>query len=581
MVHGLGASGVNSIKLSIIWSSRSRRLRNGTWLNWQSRFNRFFRAKRWLAVLVMVASSELAIGDGKAGRPDESVPAADLIDPLPLEPAAPPDPIRGQARRDGNAIDRFIEASWAEYGVKPARQADDYTFARRVYLDIAGVIPTYEQMERYLNHGRNRRTKLIDRLLQSNRYADHWAVFWGDLFREKANVEGAERFAFRDYIRTSLADNKPYDVWVREMLSATGRADEVPAATFLLAHGSKPEELTLTTTQVFLGVQLRCAECHDHPFEAWKQTDYLGMREFFRGTVQRRVAHDDDASGGDGNGPYGMEVRQNRKESRGRFVTGASSALGSGREGLAELLTRKDNPYFARVAVNRIWAVMFGVGLVNPPDGFSLWNPPSHPMLLDWLALEFIENGYDLQHVIRLICNSRTYQLASHGAGAPLSSSPPTIELFAQMPLKRMTAEQLHDSVLVACGLVQSDGAWRPAIEKPFPAGPGSFLNTFGSHARETIQERDTAVTIPQALTLLNGNFLNRAVQMHPTHPVRRWLEAAVPRREVVRRLFISTLSRPPTDDERDDVLDVAQTESTWADVQWALINTREFMFVH
>ncbi len=540
--------------------------------NDRHRSGRFLRTLGVLGLAVLTVAMAVVV---VAEPPAYSGDSEKLIAPLPLEKPSVPD----ASGRLNNEIDQFIANRWSDRGVRSAPLCDDLTFVRRVYLDIAGVIPNIRQVNAFKGEGYNRRSKLIDELLGSDRYADHWSTFWGDLLRERTRIRGADPFAFRDYIRDALAKNRPYDQWVREMVAAEGTPIDNLAAAFVLTNGDDRDELTISTTQVFMGVQLKCAQCHDHPFEAWKQSDYEGMRAFFDGT-RRRIAVDEEVE------RNGRKVRRrifeviDRDRGTGRFVTEATSGKGRGRQGLADLLTDRWNPYFARTAVNRLWAKLFGAGLVSPPDGFSPMNPPSHPDLLDWLAVEFVENGYDLKSMIRLMCNARTYQLASHGGRRP-GEIPDHERLFEKMSLRRMTAEQLHDSLLVTTGLIGSNRrALQPAIEQNHPPRPGSFLATFGAHDRRTIHERSTDATIPQALTLLNGPFINRAVRMHERHPTRLWLDMGVSRQETMNALFLNTLTREPTGQERKFALEIAQNAEGWSDVHWALINTPEFMFI-
>ncbi len=504
-----------------------------------------------------------------------SDPESKIVRPLPAEPPRPP---RLDSGMFNNDIDRFIAARWKEFDAAPARVADDWTFIRRVALDIGGVIPPLETIGRFMaNRKRVDREEVIDHLLDSDRYADHWTTFWGDWLCEETHSEGAAPFAFRDYIRSSLKANKPYDAWVREMIVGEGDAG---AAGLILRQRNRADELTIAVSQVFLGTQLKCAQCHDHPFEPWLQTDFLAMQAFWKGTRLQPI----EAPAGDSQTPGGTRryltvADGGRPSAEARFITGAASEQ-TGRRALAELMTRRDNPYFARVAVNRLWAKLMGTGLVNPTDGFTPRNPPSHPELLDWLAVTFVDSGYDLKQIIRLICNSRTYQLETRGGRR--GGAPDDLPLFETMQLRRLTAEQLHDSILICCGLYGTGQQWRPAIESRYPAPPGSFLATFGSHDRQTIHERDADGTIPQALELLNGWFLNNAVS-GAQHPARGWTRAGDSRETVATKLFLLTLTREPTPYELSTVLGSIKTgnpDENWADVHWALINTREFMFI-
>lgn len=510
--------------------------------------------------------------------PPQPKPHAPIISSLPQ--AKPPVP--RVSVRTHNPIDNFLAARWRAERARPAPLSDDPTFARRAWLDIAGIIPTLDDLRRFLKRDRAHRAKLIDDLLDSSRYPDHWTAFWGDLLRETSRIQGAPDFAFRDYIRQALRENRPYDRWVRQMIAASGSPAEEPATAFILRNNVDPTELTVSVTQVFLGTQLKCVQCHDsNTAEPWTQDHFLGVAGFFAGT-RRRLDHTESFTTRNGKKRQRkvFAVRDLRK-AKGRFFTGAESDLGSGRPGLADLVTRADNPYFARVAVNRLWAKLMGAGLVEPLDAFGPDNPPSHPRLLDYLALEFVESGYDLKHIIRLICNSRAYQLDSARGYPPARDNR---RLFAQHVLRRLTAEQLWDSVLVCCGLHRLDpNRFAFAIDQFYPPRPNSFLAVFEAHDRKTIHERNTDATIPQALTLMNGPFLNRAVRIHRFHPLHKWRSSGDPPRTIARKLFRNTLSREPTAQELKTTLRyLPQTnrDPSWSDVHWALINTREFMFI-
>jgi hypothetical protein len=497
-----------------------------------------------------------------------------ILDPLPETKPAPPT-VNGYAVH--NEIDNFIAAGWSAHKLRPVALCSDEDFVRRIYLDVAGVIPSAEQVVAFLKGDkRNRRRELIDQLLGSHRYADHWAAFWGDLLREQTQIRGGEQGNFRDYIRASLEANQPYDRWVAEMITATGTDRENPAANFVLRHENMSEELTITITQSFLGTQMKCAQCHDHPFDVWTHDEFKGMQGFWSGTQIRPVVRRGLDEPGQVIPPI-FEVVQFRR-GQGEFLTGAESGEGRGPAGLADWVVSPKNPYFARAAVNRLWAKVMGKGIVDPVDGFSVIHEPSHPEMLDWLAIEFIESGHDLKHVLRLILNSRTYLLTSQPQPQRTSGE---VELFHGARLRRMTAEQLYDSIIVSCGML--DRGTSPAVEQSYPASGNSFLATFGSHDRKTVYERETTATIPQALELLNGDFVNNAVTLHANNPVQRWIDQKLGNGEIALRLYLNTLSRKPTAAERRRVLGYvgrAMPERYWPDVHWALINTREFMYI-
>ncbi|HKQ50350.1 MAG TPA: DUF1553 domain-containing protein [Phycisphaerae bacterium] len=518
-----------------------------------------------------------------------------ILPALPHERPKPPE-IRFGVFKPFNAIDHFVLKELQERKIKPAGICDDGDFARRSSLDLVGVIPTATDLKRYLAWPqKERRTKWVDFLLAQSQYADHWTIFWGDLLREQGRVPGTPPDSLKGFLRQCLTENRPYDEWVRELITASGPSDENPATAFILRDRADPDFLTISITQGFMGIQLKCAQCHDHPFDWWTHRQFKDMNGFWLGTRPRfyRMETMETRRGTMDRPLLGVESRERR--AAGVFVTGATSEKGEGRDGLADLLTRRDNPFFARVTVNRLWDKLMGIGLVNPVDNFSALNPASHPKLLDWLALEFIDSGYDLKHILRLIATSRTYQQTTR---RDIKRLPPPRKvgpsddqnevvpgaLYECMLLRRMSAEQIHDSILAATGRYFGDRRFfQPAIEKSNPPPPRDFLRIFGSTDRDTLLPRPQTPTIQQSLTMLNGDFLNQAVRIHPEHPIRYWERQGMSAADCVDALFLQILTRPPTGDERRWALSYigeGTREWAWEDLQWALFNTREFQFI-
>lgn len=546
-----------------------------------------------LAVTALVAPAALAqtaLPDFSHSRPKGP---RQLLDPLPKAPPELPE-VRFGVFRPFNGIDHFILARLKTEKVRPKPLCDDFDFARRTSLDICGVIPNIEDLERFRRWKEPQRREMwIDLLLDSKQYADHWTIYWGDLIRERGRVFGMPENALKGYIHRSLLEEKPFDAIVREMIAATGSGDTNPATGFVLQDRADADTLTISIGEVFMGVSIRCAQCHDHPFDWWTKQDFEGMAAFWRNTAARIAAAPDGGDDRPMRQTPVLEVLRTRREPRGAFLTGATSSLGAGPEALAELLTDRANPYFARVIVNRIWDKMMGVGLVNPPSNFSPLNPPTHSELLDWLALEFVSSGYDIKHIIRLIATSRTYQqtsvepkkrkIALVQRGGEDEDDPVNGSLFESAILRRMTAEQIHDSILAATGRYSGAGAFRPAIDVTYPPGPRSFLRTFGASDRETVGSKPADGSIQQALTLLNGDFVNSAVRYHDNHPLRRWRsERGLTANQMIEALFYQVLTRAPTKKEMDWAMSYVTggDEGSWEDLQWALFNTREFQFI-
>ncbi len=520
--------------------------------------------------------------------------------PLPSTRPTPPD-IRFGSFRPNNPIDNFILKRIQDEKIRPQPLCDDWDFARRSSLDVVGVIPTLEDLDRYFAwKPKERRAKWIDLLLEQKLYADHWTIFWGDVLRERGRVRGVPDNTLKNFIHQSLSTGQPFDEFVRTMITAVGPAEQNPATAFVLQDRAEADVLTVSISEAFLGVQLRCAQCHDHPFDWWTKKDFDGMSAFWRGT-RARLLRDDEVrlpNGATRSMPV-FELISRNAAADGVFIAGLKSDKGRGREALADLLTRKSNPYFARVVVNRVWEKMMGKGLVTPASNFSPLNPPSHPELLDWLAIEFIENNYDLKHIIRLIASSRTYQQSTVDSPRQIASiarrnreKPPEENelvpgaLFEGMPLRRMSAEQINDSILVATGRFgDARRRFERAIDVIYPPNPQSFLRVFGASDRETVSPRPPeGGSIQQFLTLLNGDFINGATRFHADHPLRRWSAmrgANVP--DLVDALFMQTLTRPPTKQEQSSArayVGNGTFDEAWEDLQWALMNTREFQFI-
>jgi len=541
-----------------------------------------------LLLAATAATAQDRVPDFSYSRP---VGPRQPMPPMPEQPPVPPK-IQMGVFRPFNAIDQFILARIKEVGLKPAPECDDWTFARRACLDLVGVVPPVPDLELYFSWDeKERRKKWADYLLELEQYADHWAIFWGDLLRERGRVRGAPLNTLREFLHDRLKRNRPFDEWVGELIAAEGRVEDNPATAFIIQDRADADTLTVSTAQAFLGLQIQCAQCHDHPFDWWTQKDYEGMAAFWRGTRTRRYANMPENP----NRPL-FEVLTRPRRPAGIFLTGTTSAKGRDRAALADLITRPGNPYFARNVVNRLWTKLMGAGLINPPDGLGPLNPPSHPELLDWLAMEFIDSGHDLKHVLRLIVLSRTYQQASReklptirrrdriiaAKTEDAERIPPSY--FDHMPLRRMTAEQLKDSILMATGRYDTQrGPFAPSVRTVYPPPPRSFLAIFGVTDRQTVLPRPNTGSIQQTLTLLNDDFVNNAIRLHPSHPLRELRQRNFSLSQLIDAAFVSYLTRMPNNYERRwaaDHVGNGSRNAYWEDLQWALINTREFQFI-
>lgn len=510
-----------------------------------------------------------------------------------------------------NFIDELIAVEWRKLGVKPATVADDATFVRRVYLDLIGTLPTPDETRRFVASGEvEKRARLIDDLLARPEYVDYWSLKWGDLLRSHRRYLGEKGLAsFNGWIRQSVRDNKPLDVLTRELLTAQGNLfTNGPVAYFFIDE--KVEDLAETTSQVFLGVRLQCTKCHHHPNETWSQEDYYGLAAFFTHLESK----DSGAQGAKFGGPKSVRAADKANPNRTLkmpvpprvfgvesaeaatpvMATPVMAAAASGESGaaggdprrrLADWITRVDNPYFARNFANRYWAALMGTGLVEPVDDLRATNPSSLPTVLDALARDLAAHQFDVKHLLRTICNSRTYQLATELRPARDVDG----ALFTHRRPRRLSAEVLLDAinqVTAASENFTGQPQGTRAIALPDPTIASNFLATFGRPLRNSPCEcaRGVNVDLSQALHLANSVALHEKIG-GANGRLAGWLKAGKTDDEVLDELYLAALSRRPTDAERAAVRESLAAgvprEEAWQDVVWAVVNCAEFVFGH
>jgi hypothetical protein len=500
----------------------------------------------------------------------------------------PPKPQSGE----GGLIDGPIAEAWAREGLKPAPPCDDASFLRRVHLDILGVIPPLDLVERFLSDRRpDRRARLVEDLLANERYAKNWAAIWESLLiGYDYGVKNDTGDSLLEWLRTEVfARHLPLDEMFRRLVSASGIPQkEGPAVfpwTFLRKGGTT--ELSVRISRVFLGAQIQCAQCHDHPWDRWTQEDFQGINAFFIRLRQRKVKPDDpkDREILLFEAPQGEAFLGDGKQRRAippRFLDGSTPDKDEPRRAaFARLAGRPDNLRFSRALVNRMWAHFFGRGLVHPVEEMNERNRPSHPELLDALAREFAAKGFDPRWLIRTICSSRAYQLSS---ARPRGITPMAERFLPYAPTRAMSPDELFDSIVEATG---SEGRLRAAAKgRTLEAVRRDILRqfrfTFGDD--ENTDVLDFQGTIPQALLMMNGDLVQRGlverdqrldlVLRTETDPGRR-----------LDLLFKSALARPPTGRERQRYLDHVTRKfgerGAYEDVLWTLLNSSEFLFSH
>jgi hypothetical protein len=496
-----------------------------------------------------------------------------------------------------NFIDELVFAKLRQLGMPPSEPCDDATFIRRVTLDVAGRLPDPQRVQAFLaDSAPDKRQRYIDELLDSTDYADYFANKWVAILRNKRVIpqdkEGA--FAFHEWVRTSIDQNKPYDQFVRELLTASGRVGEhAPVAWYRQVN--QPHEQVEDVAQLFLGVRIQCARCHHHPFEKWSQDDYYGLAAFFS-RVEKKGAR---------NPLQADEYRVYHKRGTAQATnptTGKAlppTALGAEpltlspdqdpRTALAGWMTGPDNPFFARSLVNRYWKHFFGRGLVEPEDDIRDTNPPANPALLEALAGQFVSGGYDMKALVREICRSHIYQLSA----VPNEHNVADRQAFSRYYPRRLPAEVLLDA-LDAVNATATDFVELPrgtrAVQLP-DAGEAVpqvyFLQVFGRPSASSACEceRTNTASLAQSLHLLNSAEVQQKISTGRAPA----LAADVQRtdEQKVRELYLHAFSRLPTDEELKIALaHIAkaapdQKQLAYEDIVWALVNTKEFLFNH
>ncbi len=509
------------------------------------------------------------------------------------------------APRPHNYIDRHIFAKLLRHRMNPADLCSDETFVRRAYLDLLGIIPTADEARAFVvDSTPTKRARLIDALLDRPEFADFWSLKWMDLLRAEERIldrKGLE--LFHRWVRESIASHKPLDQFAREIISARGSTYKNPAANFYRAART-PVERSEAAAQLFFGTRVQCAQCHTHPFDRWSQDDYYDWQRVFA-RVKYKVLENrrrDDNDGHEFKGEQivylapSAEVKNPRTgaNARPRFL-GESSPAASDDEltALAKWATSSENPFFARAQVNRIWYHLFGRGLVEPLDDFRASNPASHPELLDELATDFVNHGYDLRQVIRVIMNSRTYQLSSETN----STNADDEANFARSSLRRLTAEQLLDSQSRALAVpldlagyptgtraVQVAGSIPERRRGEGNARTDQFLASFGKPPRllPSECERSCEPTMSQAFQLMNGPLLNEMLA-NKENFVGQLLASESTPGEKITALYWRTLSRAPSEAELTGLTAHLTKQSdpraALEDILWSLLNSKEFLF--
>ena len=493
-----------------------------------------------------------------------------------------------------NYVDEHVFARQRELQLNPAPLCTDAVFLRRVFLDVIGALPTADEAATFLDSKEpDKRAKLIDALLRRDEYASFWALKWADVLRgSTTTISERGVHSFHRYLVRTMAEDRPMDQFARELLTGLGDTLDHPEANFHRISRT-PEETAETVAQLFMGVRMQCAKCHNHPFESITQADYYGLAAYFA-RVQRKGAKfglDDEviylAPGGEVQNPT---TKKPQEPAAFGTPAGPLGPDDDRREKLADWLTRSDNPYFAPSIVNRAWYHLLGRGIVDPVDDFRATNPPSNPELLQALADDFVRGGYRLKPILRTILNSKTYQLAAKGGPAPSPFAADPDRYFTHAAVKMLTAEQVLDGLSSATGVAEPFADYplgTRAVELAEGGVNHPFLQAFAKPVRDAVCEcaREDDPSLPEMLHLLNNADVLAKVES-PQSRLMGWLHEGKGTAEVVEKMYLATLSRRPTPAEMDLVnKHVAglggDREKALQDLQFALINSAEFLLRH
>jgi len=489
-----------------------------------------------------------------------------------------------------NLIDRELFRRLESLKVPPSPPATDAAFLRRVTLDLAGRQPTPEQVREFLRDpDPDKRPKLVDRLIADRDFVRFWKIKLGDLLQISGARLGNGAGHYLGWVDDSLEHNLPWDVLVRTLLTSLGdpTAREGGPVNYAL-DGEDARAQAELTAQRFLGLRLRCAQCHDHPFDVWTQDDYYGLAAFFAKVKRPGVGPGRMGRPEVTLDPAGQveHLRTRRpvppKLPGGRVVQVAGTD--DPRASLAAWITGPDNPYFARAAVNWAWAQFFGKGIADPPDDLSRANPPVHPELLDALAAHFVAHHYDLRDLIRTIATSGAYGLSS----ATVPGNEHDTRLFTHQLPRPLTAHQMADALAQVTDVPNRFGALgiRRAVEVNDPSTPSLLLDTFGRcpRANGCSPTATPLLSLRQALLLIGGDAIESKVQ-NPRGYLSSLLELEPAPREVVENLYLRALCRPPTEEEAShwtrELQAAPALREAAEDLMWSLLNSREFAFNH
>jgi hypothetical protein len=488
-----------------------------------------------------------------------------------------------------NFIDHHVNNKLKKMKTLPSELCTDAEFLRRVSLDLTGLPPTLEQTRAFLADTRDSRTKRnakIDELLDSAEYIDHWTLKWSDLLlanRKFVTEKGV--WAYRNWIRSAVAVNVPYDRFVSDLLTANGSTFQNPAANYYRVS-REPAAVMENFTQVFLGTRFNCNKCHDHPFERWTQGQYWSLSAFFAGVGRKPGATPEEEVIYSLRSPQAVINPRKNIPVSAEFPfehDGAKDLHGSLRERLAAWVVSKENPYFAAGLVNRYWSYLMGRGIIDPVDDIRSSNPPSNAELLKALTDDFVAHNMDMKHLLRTIAQSASYQRSFRTNRLNEDDA----ENYSHFVPRRLTAEQLFDAIMIASASpvnIEGVPAGFRATQLPDPNIKIGFLDMFGRPPREIPCEceRSPEVSLAQTLNLINGPTVSEAIA-HPQGLISRLSTANMDDKKLIEDVYLSVLARYPTEEELTTTagyfVAVPSKAEAAQDLMWALMNSPAFLF--
>lgn len=503
-------------------------------------------------------------------------------------------------------VDSMIQQGYEDNEITPSPQATDEEFLRRVYLDVIGRIPTMQEAEVYLKDESPRKKGiLIDELLESPDYVRHFTATWTNHSIGRGQPRRVSRKGMTKFYREAFARNRPWDEVVIDLVTAEGHFEENGAVNYTLAQMQMPDEavqLTAKTAKLFLGMQVQCTQCHNHPFNNWQQAQFWEFNSFFRQVQKRDHRKFDEATGRqvddysevltrDFEGPVYFEKRSGLMQVAYPIYNGDAIEPDAfdRRKEFGKLLVKADSgetPMIAKAFVNRTWGQFFGYGFTRPVDDMGPHNPSSHPEVLERLSADFVKADYDVKQLLKWITNTNAYSLTSQFGDDNDIDDPSAGEmpLFSHMYMKSMQAEQLYDSLIVASSAHKAGrGGWE-AQEGQRRKWMGQFFVAFDT------DENDEATTfngtIPQALMMMNSELMQKAVNADRGSFLYETMMSTEPDSKKIQKLYMASLTRVPSRGEMRNAGKLisrygANRAAAYQDLFWALLNSNEFIFNH